>query len=82
MSKLHLVEVATSDARQLDLPGHVQLSLTEIAGLANEGLLALAVGTSRCCTRCWSTKSTVSWGRRAATTGSAAPSVTATRRAR
>jgi len=29
----------------LDLPEHVQLSLTEVVGAAKEGLLALAVGT-------------------------------------
>ena len=45
MSKLHLVEVGTSEPSRLDLPEHVQLSLAEIAGAAKEGLLALAVGT-------------------------------------
>jgi putative transposase len=45
MSKLHLVEVATPKASQLDLPEQVQLSLAEIAGAAKEGLLALAVAT-------------------------------------
>ncbi len=45
MSKLHLVEVGASEAPSLELPEHVQLSLTEIVGAAKEGLLALAVGT-------------------------------------
>jgi len=43
MSKLHLVGVGSSD--RVELPPEVQLSLTEIAGQAKEGLLALAVAT-------------------------------------
>ena len=44
-SKLHVVEVveAEEQAAGLELPEHVQLSLAGIAGLAKEGLLALAV---------------------------------------
>ena len=45
-SKLHVVEVVEAEqAVSLALPGHVQLSLGEIAGQAKEGLLTLAVST-------------------------------------
>ena len=44
--KLQAVEVVTPEqAAQRALPDEVQLSLVEIAGVAKEGLLALAVGT-------------------------------------
>jgi hypothetical protein len=36
---------ATTDHAQLELPEQVTLALTELAGAAREGLLALAVGT-------------------------------------
>ena len=44
--KLHTVQVAAPEASaQLALPDEVVVSLAEIAGVAQEGLLALAVGT-------------------------------------
>ena len=45
--KLHTVQVAAPEASaQLALPDEVVVSLAEIAGVAKEGLLALAVGTA------------------------------------
>jgi hypothetical protein len=36
---------ATTDQAQLQLPGQVTVAVTQLAGAAREGLLALAVGT-------------------------------------
>ncbi len=61
---LHAVEVVTpAQAAEQALPEQVQVSLTEIAGAAKEGLLALATAPgSPCCTRPWTTRSSRSRG--------------------
>ena len=63
-----------------ELPERVREALGELAGAAQEGLLALSAWASgsACCTSCWRPKSTKSWARRASTTWTAWRCVTAT----
>jgi hypothetical protein len=78
--KLHAVEVGTSAEAPVPLPDEVQLRLGEIANVAKEGPPALATAAGLAVLHdAWSTRSTRSSARGAATTSVGKPRATGIR---